>query len=102
WIRMVQRAAQESGERVWELPLFDEYFDDLKSEYADMRNSGDTPLHGTAKGAMFLKEYIRKGSKWAHLDIAYVAYGMATIPYCPKKSSSGYGVRLLIELAKQL
>ena len=98
----VKKAAESSGERVWELPLFDEYFDDLKSEYADMRNSGDTPSHGTAKGAMFMKEFIRKDTKWVHLDIAAVAYAVGMLPYYPKKSSTGYGVRLLVELAKSL
>jgi len=100
--KMVGDAAKTSGERIWELPLFDEYFDDLKSEYADMRNSGDTPSHGAAKGAMFLQEFIRKGTKWVHLDIAAVAYGVGFVPYYPKKSSTGYGVRLLVELARQL
>jgi leucyl aminopeptidase len=100
--RTVAAAAAASGERVWELPLFDEYFDDLRSEYADMRNSGDSPSHGTAKGAMFLLEFIRKGTKWVHLDIAAMAYGVSHIPYCPKKSSTGYGVRLLVELAKKV
>ncbi|MBI3558737.1 MAG: leucyl aminopeptidase [Deltaproteobacteria bacterium] len=100
--KMVSAAAKDSGERVWELPLYEEYFDDLKSEYADMRNSGDTPSHGTAKGAMFLKQFIRKGTRWVHLDIASVAWGMGFIPYNPKKASSGYGVRLLVELAKKI
>lgn len=100
--RMVHAAAKASGERVWELPLYEEYFDDLKSEFADMRNSGDSPSHGTAKGAMFLKQFIRKGTRWAHLDIASVAYAVPTVPYYPRKASSGYGVRLLVELAKGL
>jgi leucyl aminopeptidase len=100
--KLAHGAAREAGERIWELPLFEEYFDDLKSEYADMRNSGDSPANGTAKGAMFLKQFVRKGTRWAHLDIASVAYATGGIvPYNPKKSSSGYGVRLLVELAKR-
>lgn len=99
---LVENAAKASGERVWELPLFDEYFDDLKSEYADMRNSGDGPSHGTAKGAMFLKQFIRKGTRWVHLDIASVAYAVGFVPYNPKKSATGYGVRILVELAKKI
>lgn len=97
---LVKTAAQKSGERVWELPLYEEYFDDLKSFYADMRNSGDSPAHGTAKGAMFLQQFIREDTKWVHLDIASVAYGATHVPYYSKKSGTGYGVRLLIELAK--
>ncbi len=97
--KMLKEAARISGERVWELPLFDEYFDDLKSDYADMRNSGDTPYNGTAKGAMFLQQFIRENTKWIHLDIASVANSVPHIPYYPKKSSTGYGVRLLVNLA---
>ncbi len=100
--KLVQSAAKQSGERVWEMPLFEEYFEDLKSEYADMRNTGDIPGAGTAKGALFLKQFIRKGVKWAHLDIASMAYSVPGIPYYPKKSSTGFGVRLLVELAKNL
>ena len=100
--RQVVKASQASGERVVELPLFDEYFEDLKSEYADMRNSGDGPSHGAQRGGIFLKQYIRKGMPWVHLDIAAMAYNMSGISYCPRKSSTGYGVRLLVELAKGL
>ena len=99
---IVKASAKETGERVWELPLFEEYFDDLKSEYADMRNSGDSPSHGTAKGAMFMKQFIRDGVRWVHLDIAAMAYGISNIPYYPKKSSTGYGVRLLLDLAQRI
>lgn len=100
--RQVVKASQGSGERVVELPLFDEYFEDLKSEYADMRNSGDGPSHGAQRGGIFLKQYIRKGMPWVHLDIAAMAYNVSSISYCPRKSSTGYGVRLLVELAKSL
>lgn len=99
-VQKIKEAASRSGEKVWELPLYEEYFDDLKSHCADMRNSGDSPSHGTAKGAMFLKQFIRPNVKWAHLDIASMAYAGSLFPYNPKKGSSGYGVRLLVELLK--
>ncbi|MGE4232595.1 MAG: leucyl aminopeptidase [Bacteriovoracia bacterium] len=92
-------ASKNSGERLWELPLFDEYFEELRSEYADMKNSGDTAANGTAKGAMFLQKFIRKETKWAHLDIASVAYGVTYAPYL-RRSSSAFGVRLLVELLR--
>jgi len=94
-VKKLRDAALDSGERVWELPMYEEYFDDLKSDYADMRNSGDTASHGTAKGAKFLEQFIRKGVRWAHLDIAAVAYNLGSIPYMAKKGATGYGVRLL-------
>lgn len=99
---MVKEAARVSGERVVELPLFDEYFDELKSEYADMRNSGDGPSNGAQRGGIFLQQYIRKGQPWVHLDIASMAYSCGHVPYNPRKAGTGYGVRILVELANQL
>lgn len=101
-VKKLRTAGFDAGERVWELPMYDEYFDDLKSEYADMRNSGDQPSHGTAKGAKFLEQFIRKGTKWAHLDIAAVAYNLGHVPYHPRKGATGYGVRLLMAFASNL
>jgi leucyl aminopeptidase len=98
---LIKKAAKESGERVWELPLFDEYFDELKSAHADFRNSGDSPSHGSQKGAMFIKQFIKDETKWAHLDIASVANDLS-LPYTKKSNATGYGVKLLTELAKNL
>lgn len=96
----VVRAANLSGERVWQLPLYDEYFEDLKSDTADMRNVGDNPAGGTIRGGIFLKQFIRKTTKWAHLDIAATANGMGHVPYLPKKGASGMHVRTLAQLVK--
>ena len=94
-IGAIQRAGEAHGERIWQLPLFDEYFDDLKSDYADMKNSANDSNGGTIRGAMFLKQFIRKKTLWAHLDIASTAYNLGHSSYLPKKGASGAYVRTL-------
>jgi leucyl aminopeptidase len=98
-IETLRRAGEVNGEKMWQLPLFDEYFDDLKSDYADMKNSANDSNGGTIRGAIFLKQFIRKGTRWAHLDIAGVAYNLNTLSYLPKKGASGIYVRTLAQFA---
>jgi len=86
-------------ERIWQLPMYDEYFEDLKSDTADMKNSANDGSGGTIRGAIFMNQFIRKGMKWAHLDIAAVANGMGHVPYFPKKGASGMYVRTLAQFA---
>lgn len=93
----LQNAAKVHGEKIWQLPLYDEYFDDMKSEIADMKNSCNDPNGGTIRGAIFLKQFIRKGIKWAHLDIAATAWGLSHLTYFPKKGGSGNYVRSLYQ-----
>ena len=65
----VTRAADAAGEPMWRLPLADEFKRDLDSDVADMKNSG--PRWGSAiVGAIFLKQHVKEGIPWAHLDIA--------------------------------
>jgi leucyl aminopeptidase len=89
------RLSNEFNERVWELPLYDDYFEDLKSDVADMKNSANDGMGGTIRGGIFLKQFIRKGMPWCHLDIAYTANNMGQVPYFPKKGASGMHVRTL-------
>jgi leucyl aminopeptidase len=96
WVDVVRRAAQKAGDRVWPMPLFDEYADQLRSEIADMVNSGGRPA-GACTAAMFLKEFAG-GLPWAHLDIAGTAWAEEAKPYQPK-GASGAAVRTLVELA---
>jgi leucyl aminopeptidase len=98
-IQAVRRAGEDNGERVWQLPLFDEYFDDLRSDYADMKNSANDPLGGTIRGAIFLKQFIKKGVRWAHLDIAATAWSVTHLSYIPKRGASGLFVRTLAKFA---
>jgi leucyl aminopeptidase len=96
WVEDVRRAAGRAGDRVWPMPLHDEYFDQLKSEIADMTNTGGRPA-GSITAAMFLKEFTG-GLPWAHLDIAGTAWAEEAKPYLPK-GPSGVAVRTLAELA---
>jgi leucyl aminopeptidase len=101
-IDSVKRAGEVNGERIWQLPLYDDYFEDLKSDYADMRNSANDGSGGTIRGAIFLKQFIRKGVPWAHLDIAATAWGLTHLTYAPKRGASGSYVRTLAQLAADL
>ena len=97
WGSVVQAAAQRGGEKVWPLPLFEEYRESLKSEIADMLNSPGRPA-GAITAAMFLKEFV--GTKpWAHLDIAGTAWAEETKPWTPK-GATGVMIRTLVEVAR--
>ena len=96
----VRDAGSDCGERIWQLPLYDEYFEDMKSDAADMKNSCNDANGGTIRGAIFLKQFIRPKTRWVHLDIAAMAYGAAHIDYHPKRGASGMYVRTLARLAE--
>jgi len=71
-IEQVRRAGERAGERVWPLPLWDEYRDLMKSDIADVKNSGGRPA-GSISAGWFLREFV-DGFPWAHFDIAGTAY----------------------------
>lgn len=96
WIDVVKRTAEVAGDRCWPMPLYDEYAEQLKSEIADMINSGGRPA-GACTAAMFLKEFAG-GLPWAHIDIAGTAWAEDAKPWQPK-GPTGVAVRTLAELA---
>jgi leucyl aminopeptidase len=96
WVERVRRVANRAGDRVWPMPLFDEYRDQLKSDIADFINTGGRPA-GASTAALFLKEFTG-GLPWAHLDIAGTAWAEEARPYLPK-GPSGVAVRTLAALA---
>jgi leucyl aminopeptidase len=81
---------EEVGERVWPLPLYDEYVDYLKSEWADIKNAGSR-WGGAVTAGSFLKQWVPEKVSWAHLDIAGVAYHEKEHNGLPK-GASGFGV----------
>lgn len=88
------KTAEENGERFWQLPMFEEYFEGLKSDIADMRNTGGR-WGGASSAGCFLKEFVKEEIKWAHLDIAGVAFlEKPQKELC--KGASGAGVRTLL------
>jgi leucyl aminopeptidase len=99
-IERIKSSATVTGERVWELPLYDEYFEDLKSPVADLRNSGNREA-GSSKGGMFLKFFVDDKVPWVHFDIAGSAWHRKDVPYHPAKHASGVMVRLVTHLLSQ-
>lgn len=87
-------AGKEVGEKFWQLPLDNEYTNQIKSDIADIKNVGGKKA-GTITAAAFLKEFAGDTS-WAHLDIAGTAWGDTAQPY-RSKGPTGVAVRTLVE-----
>lgn len=94
-IEKIKQAAEVTYERVWQLPLWDDYAEGLKSEVADTTNTGGRPGQ-TIVAAKFLQKFIGE-YPWAHLDIAGTSFIEKERPYNPK-GATGVGVRLLSRL----
>ena len=97
WITQVSEAAARAGERVWHLPLPEDYRRNLDSEIADLRNISTGGGAGTLTAGLFLKEFTGE-APWAHLDIAGTARSSSDDAETAK-GGTGYGVRTLVELA---
>lgn len=95
WIESVSAAGQRAGDRLWRLPVFDEYREMLRSEVADIVNSAGR-WAGASTAAAFLREFV-KDKPWAHLDIAGTAWAEERKAYQPK-GATGVAVRTLTEL----
>lgn len=87
-------ASKRTGEKVWELPLFDEYEAQIKSAVADVKNSGGRTASAITAG-LFLQHFVGE-HPWAHLDIAGTAWSEETVGDVPK-GATGHGVRLLVD-----
>ena len=99
WVEQVADAAAKTGERVWELPLIEDYRTHIDSEVADLKNIGKPGSAGTIVAGLFLREFVGEGIPWAHLDIAGTAWTEAD-DVESTRGGTGYGVRLLLELAR--
>ncbi|MFH0737170.1 MAG: leucyl aminopeptidase [Candidatus Micrarchaeota archaeon] len=88
-------AGQDAWERVWRMPIWPEYSEMMKSDFADMKNISELPEAGSITAAAFLKEFVGE-TRWAHLDIAAVDLIKPPHPYL-EKGASGIGVRLVTE-----
>jgi leucyl aminopeptidase len=101
-MQRLQAAAEASGERLWPMPLYDDYLDSIESLTADLANSGGRE-GGVGTSAIFLKQFA-EGYPWVHLDIAGMTFEER--PNTPKrpphlaKGGTGFGVRLLVELLR--
>lgn len=90
------KTGDQTNQRVWNLPLWDVWNDDIQSDVADMKNISLKPVGDCIIAAKFLEQFIENHPKWAHLDIAGVAFG--SVGYAKEKAATGFGVQLLVNL----
>ncbi len=91
----IRAASEATAERVWEMPIWDDFRKTMKSDIADLINSGGKPA-STMTAAAFLENFVGNWP-WAHIDIAYVDLEPKGRPYIPK-GNTGIGLRLLLQL----
>jgi leucyl aminopeptidase len=98
WAANVEAAGDATGELVWRMPLHPEFADMIKGQYGDIDNAPEGRKGGSVTAAEFLKRFVGE-TPWAHLDIAGTSWDLGR-PYAAK-GGSGFGVRLLVELARR-
>ena len=96
WCQQLLKAAEISGEKMWQLPLFEEYKEQIKSSIADIKNSGGREA-GAITAALFIAEFVEK-TPWIHIDIAGTVSSSKDQGY-QIKGATGVGVRTLVQLA---
>ncbi|HPH94504.1 MAG TPA: leucyl aminopeptidase [Anaerolineaceae bacterium] len=99
-VQQLMASGEATFERLWQLPLDDDYLKSTKGEEADLKNSGGREGH-PIMGGIFLKQFVSDEIPWAHLDIAGTADSNKEMPYCPK-GATGFGIRLLIHYIESL
>ena len=102
WAAHIEAAAAASGDHTWRFPLHPRYRRYVDSVYADLKNSSDLREGSPVLAAEFLQEFAGEGP-WAHVDIAGPAFiSRSRGDYLTQRGATGYGVRLLVELASRL
>ena len=99
FVALVRQVGAEAGDRLWPMPLTDEYRNDIKSDIADITNSAGRD-GGAVKAAAFLDAAVEEGTEWAHLDIAGTYWSDKDRSHAPK-GPQGPSVRTLIALAER-
>jgi leucyl aminopeptidase len=94
----LEASSVRTGEKIWRLPLFEDYDDRMKSDIADLNNMSSEKNAGAIAGAVFLRNFVEK-TPWAHLDIAGTAYYSKARGYRPK-NATGFGLRLVVDLVQ--
>jgi leucyl aminopeptidase len=100
FVDAVRRAGEVSGERIWPMPLSDEYRDDIRSDIADIKNSAGRE-GGAIYGAAFVDAVVNPETEWVHLDIAGVAWYDSDRTFSPK-GPQGSSIRTIVELASNI
>ena len=98
--KQLQEAGDAIGERLWPLPLWDSYTQDIESDIADVKNYSGKPVAGAISAAKFLEFFTEKHTAWAHLDIAGVAFG--DDEFAKSKHATAYGVHLLTKFIENI
>lgn len=96
----ISMIGEEVHERVWRLPLYEDYESDLVSDIADIRNFSGKPIAGAINAAKFLQAFTESHKNWMHIDIAGVSFGDSS--YAKMKSATGYGIKLMTSYIKSL
>lgn len=91
-------AGERSDDRLWRLPLDEEYFDLIKGSDSDLKNSAGVPQASPIVGGTFLKQFVLNQVPWAHIDIA----GTATLEVKGTRQATGFGVRLVMDYLQSL
>ena len=99
WCGAVKSAADKCGEPMWQLPMFPEFGEQIRSEVADIKNVGEGRWGGAITAAKFLEEFVA-GKPWVHIDIAGPSFLEGAKPWIDA-GGSGFGVRTLVELASR-
>jgi leucyl aminopeptidase len=98
--KKLQEAGDSIGERLWQLPLWDVYKQDIESDIADVKNYSGKPVAGAISAAKFLEYFTEEHPAWAHLDVAGVAFG--DDEFAKSKHATAYGVHLLTKFIENL
>ena len=98
--KKLQESGDSIGERLWPLPLWDAYKQDIESDIADVKNYSGKPVAGAISAAKFLEFFTKEHKAWAHLDIAGVAFGEDD--FAKSKHATAYGVHLLTKFVENL
>jgi len=98
--KKLQESGDAIGERLWQLPLWDCYKQDIESDIADVKNYSGKPVAGAISAAKFLEYFTENHKAWAHLDIAGVAFG--DDEFAKSKHATAYGVHLLTKFIENL
>ncbi|MBM6499071.1 leucyl aminopeptidase family protein [Flavobacterium macrobrachii] len=98
--KKLQNTGSQIGEKLWQLPLWDDYKGDIDSEIADVKNYSGKPVAGAISAAKFLEFFTEKHPSWAHLDIAGVAFGDSE--FAKTKHATAYGVHLITKFIENL
>ncbi|MDA7845267.1 leucyl aminopeptidase [Rickettsiales bacterium] len=100
--KMLETSSKNTYEKIWRMPMNENYDKMINSDIADMKNISNTGLAGATTAAQFLKRFVEEETKWCHIDIAGTAFGNHNKKIPASQGATGYGVRMLHDLIKNV